>query len=542
MLFSKKTLFSLAALCVQFGMAQEAAAPADSAVVRLTSENFKDFMEHNPLVLAEFFAPWCGHCKNLAPEYVKAADILQEKGIPLVQIDCTEDQDICMEQNVPGYPTLKVFKNGELISKRDYSGARSADAIVNYMIKQSQPNVITVNDKKELTAFLEEVNQHVLVSYESENSKLNETFYKIADNLSEDYTFVSFPDKSVKDDAAKLALYVQGSDEPSYFTEVSDLLSGDFTKMESWLSTESLPYFASMNGDIFKKYMDSGLPLAYFFYTSEEEFESYSDLFSKLGKEYRGKINFVGLDSTKYGRHADNLNMKELFPLFVIHDISSNLKYGLDQLTPEEFSELTEPYTLDESEITKFVEDYANGDIEPIVKSEPIPETQETNVYKLVGKTHDEIVLDSDKDVLVKYYAPWCGHCKRLAPIYEELADVVASNKKTNNSFVIADIDDTVNDVANLQIKGYPTIILYPAGQKDKPITYEGSRSIESLLTFLEENSGNKINSMKLYKDYQNDLKIAQEEEAAKLAEKQKEAEEDDEFDDEEEEIGHDEL
>lgn len=60
----------------------------------------------------------------------------------------------------------------------------------------------------------------------------------------------------------------------------------------------------------------------------------------------------------------------------------------------------------------------------------------------LVGKNHDEFVLDETKDVLVEYYAPWCGHCKKLAPIWADLA------KKTEGieNLIIAQMDATQNE------------------------------------------------------------------------------------------------
>merc|ERR1712080_791532 len=86
-------------------------------------------------------APWCGHCKSLAPHYEEAATILKKDNIPIAKVDCTVETELCSAQRVNGYPTLKVFRNGV---PADYSGTRKTDGIVSYMKKQSLPAVSDV--------------------------------------------------------------------------------------------------------------------------------------------------------------------------------------------------------------------------------------------------------------------------------------------------------------------------------------------------------------------------------------------------------------
>lgn len=106
--------------------AAESADAADSNVISLTKDTFNDFVKEHDLVLAEFFAPWCGHCKALAPKYEEAATELKGKNIPLVKVDCTEEEELCRSYEVDGYPTLKVFRGAD--SHKPYGGARQADS------------------------------------------------------------------------------------------------------------------------------------------------------------------------------------------------------------------------------------------------------------------------------------------------------------------------------------------------------------------------------------------------------------------------------
>ena len=117
------------------------------------------------------------------------------------------------------------------------------------------------------------------------------------------------------------------------------------------------------------------------------------------------------------------------------------------------------------------------------LKSEPIPETQDA-VVVVVGLSYNDVVMDPTKDVLIEYYAPWCGHCKKLAPIFEELAESVAHI----DDIVIAKFDATANEVAGLVIKGYPTLKWFPKGDKSG-IEFEGDRELADFQAFLAKNS-----------------------------------------------------
>lgn len=507
MLLNKKTVFHTATLLASaLGVAAQegAVAPEDSAVVKLTSETFEDFIKENSLALVEFFAPWCGHCKTLGPQFVKAADALQEKDIPLAQVDCTEQQELCMSQGIRGYPSLKTFKDHDVANPKDYEGARSAEAIINYMLKQTLPVVQVFDSEETLNEFLANATLPVVISNGA--AALNETFYQTANKYSDEYSFATCSELK-----SELSLQLPGVSEPIVYNGNVEKIEETPEVLEDWLKVEALPYFGEVNGSTFASYLESGLPLAYFFYTNEDELEEYTPFFTELAKQHRGKLNFASLDSRKFGRHAESLNMREQFPLFAIHNVTSNLKYGLPQLAQEEFEKLTETVKLETKHIKNLVTDLLSSKAEPIVKSEEIPEVQESNVYKIVGKTHDDLIKDNKKDVLVKYYAPWCGHCKRLAPIYEELADILEAEK----NFVIGEVDATLNDIQDVVIEGYPTIVFYPAGKNAEPVVFNSQRDLESFLTFIEENAGNKI-----------DIKSVREAYEKKQAEKVEEAEE----------------
>jgi len=110
----------------------------EEGVAVLNRDTFAYYTFPKDLVLVEFYAPWCGHCKKMEPEYAKAAQILKEDGIHLAKVDATKEGALANEYFVQGFPTLILFRKG--VKVEDYSGERTSSAIVEYMRKQADPN------------------------------------------------------------------------------------------------------------------------------------------------------------------------------------------------------------------------------------------------------------------------------------------------------------------------------------------------------------------------------------------------------------------
>ncbi len=147
--------------------------------------------------------------------------------------------------------------------------------------------------------------------------------------------------------------------------------------------------------------LQAGIPLGYIFAETPEERASLAEALRPVAEKYKGVVNFATIDAKAFGAHAGNLNLPtDKFPSFAIQETVKNEKY------PFEGSSLTE------KKIGAFVKDFVDGKIEPSIKSEPIPEKQESPVTVVVAHSYKDIVLDDSKDVLVEFYAPWCGHCK----------------------------------------------------------------------------------------------------------------------------------
>ncbi|ORE09204.1 disulfide isomerase [Rhizopus microsporus var. microsporus] len=138
------------------------------------------------------------------------------------------------------------------------------------------------------------------------------------------------------------------------------------------------------------------------------------------------------------------------------------------------------------------VEDYRGGrDLNSLAsfvreKSGIIPriKAKKSDVVELNSKNFHEVALNPKQNVLVEFYASWCGHCKNLAPIWEKIGTAYSNVENC----VVAKIDaDKERDIGTeFDISGFPTIKLFPAGESE-PIPYEGARTEAAFIEFLNK-------------------------------------------------------
>ena len=122
-------------------------------VIVITDDNYNEVMKQSDYILVEFYAPWCGHCKQLAPEYSKASIDLKDSNIKLAKVDATENPKFSSMYSIRGYPTLIFFDKGIQIN---YSGGRKADEITNWLLKKTQISSKELASIKDIDNFVEE--------------------------------------------------------------------------------------------------------------------------------------------------------------------------------------------------------------------------------------------------------------------------------------------------------------------------------------------------------------------------------------------------
>jgi len=446
-------------------------------VYTLTGDTFSADIQEHPLTLVEFFAPWCGHCKQLAPNYEAAAKRLAADNSPavLAAVDCTVEKDLCSQYDVKGFPTLKLFR-ASTTNPADYTGGRTADDIYNYISKQTQPAYVQLQGDD--SEYWGKSGVKIVGVFSSADSDDAKAFIDTASTLRNDYLF------ALTDSPAHLSTHADGNavSAPSVVLfkdgEVPVVHSSSFSvpALTAFVNTEGFPLVGDIGPENFQKYVDRGLPLAWVFYDpdSDNSIDTLT-LISDAAKAVKGRLSVVKLDGVKWKEHAKHFGLGPELPSIVVEDREHNKNFVY-----------TPPSTgLTADSLTAHFQGFLDKSLQPNVKSQEVPADNDGVVKVVVGKSFDSEVLSNEKDVFVEFYAPWCGHCKSLAPKWEELGDMFADN----DNVVIAKVDATENDTP-AKVQGFPTLILYPAGKKEQPVPYEGDRTPAAMADFIRAHGG----------------------------------------------------
>merc|ERR1712152_67626 len=401
----------------------------EEGVLVLTDDNFQEAVDGNEFILVEFYAPWCGHCKALAPEYAKAAGILAEKDSPikLGKLDATEESKTAEKFEVRGYPTLKFFKNGKPM---EYGGGRTAETIVSWVEKKTGPPAKTLANADEAKAFVDGKTVAVIGCFKDETTDAAKAFLAVASNL-DDLAFGVTGDEAV---CSEYGVSGEGVVMVKTFDDGKAVLTEGLTEeaVAKFVTSESLPLVIDFNHETAQKIF-SGEVKSHFLMFSSAKADDHEDKLEKMramAKSSKGKMLFVTINT-------DEEDHKRILEFFGITE-SELPTYRAIKLGEDMAKFKPEDDAFENAE--QFVTDFLEGKLKQHLMSQEIPEDWDKEGVKvLVGKNFQEVALNAENDVFVEFYAPWCGHCKQLAPIWDELAEKF----EDNDQVVIAKLDAT---------------------------------------------------------------------------------------------------
>lgn len=462
----------------------------DDDIYILTDDNFDNFISKNDFVFVKFYAPWCGHCKKMAPALSKTASDLAESNpeIKIAKVDATVEKEVAGKIGLRGYPTIKFYYKQQMV---DYTGEREAEAMTNWLIKKSSNPVSLIETIEDLENLKKE-EEVVVVLFGKTDLDIFTTFAVSYDYAKFAYvTNSTIRDKyKVKENAVVLF---------KKFDEKRNDIPGVYSlpTIETFVKKNSIPSYMEKH-EKNDRFLAGGSPSIFIFYDHDNEStrDTYEDVTIDLASRLKGRGILIYTSDVKNAhqkKFSENLGVRaEMLPIVLLLD-SNNDKYVMTSKR------------INSNTIRKFISEWQSGNAKPFIKSAPVPEFQGV-VTEVVGKTYNDIVKNSDKDVLLEIYAPWCGHCKKLAPVYEELGNTL----KHNDKLVIAKFDGSANEAKGLTWKGFPTILFFPAGAKE-PITYErsGTDTVDTFIQFIKKNAKYPItDGLELDEDFVDDDEV----------------------------------
>ncbi|KAK9096079.1 hypothetical protein Sjap_021576 [Stephania japonica] len=401
------------------------------SVLTLDHSNFTDAVAKHSFIVVEFYAPWCGHCKSLAPEYEKAASVLVNNDPPVI------------------------------LAKVDANEEANKELLVNTMLeKQVGPASAEITSAEDASNLISGNKIYIVGVFPDFAGEEYQNFTAAAEKMRADYDFAHTKDAKFlpRGDAVKgpiIRLFKP-------FDELSvDFQDFHVDALEKFVEEASVPTVTIFNKDpnnhpfVIKFFNSPNAKAMLFLNFSDEAADSFKSKLQEVAESYKGKgISFLIGDLEASQGAFQYFGLKEeQVPLVVIQE-NDGEKY----LKPND------------------------GKVNPYRKSEPIPEVNNEPVKVVVADTLNEFV-NSGKNVLLEFYAPWCGHCQKLAPILEE----VAISFQGDENVVIAKIDATANDIPSgvFDVKGYPT--LYFKSADGNIVQYEGDRTKEDLIQFIQK-------------------------------------------------------
>lgn len=457
-------------------------------VLVLTDKNIQEAIDAYQFVLVKFYAPWCGHCKDLAPEYAKVAEILKEKNpdIKLAKIDATENPGAARRYAIKGYPSLKFFRSGQprtyqdnIKSGTNYKGERNSDNIINWLEMMTKPSVVDLDSIEEIDKFTKDNDVAIVGFFRDRRNWANKNYNEAAEHLYDHgYTFGFTSNKDLfdnynvtQDDVVLFKAFEEGrvDFEGKYGWSV-DLIS-------NFIISNSLPQVIEFNPKLLPRILSTKDKGALYLVSSfsslrSDGYASHLEMARLIAQEYENRILTVIINA------KDEANKALLNKLRVTeNDVPAiRFAYGMDK------KYIPDTTDISETEIKKFVDEILVGRRNPILwtKSEEAPKDwNKESVKVLVGQNFHDVV-NKKRNVFVDFYDSSCGRCQDFAPIWEHLGDTF----KDRWDIMIAKMDGTMNELEALEISEYPTLLLFK-GNAAKYVPFREEPTLKALLKFL---------------------------------------------------------
>ncbi|KFO34786.1 Protein disulfide-isomerase A2 [Fukomys damarensis] len=454
--------------------------PKEDGVLVLNGSTLSWALQEHSALLVEFYAPWCGHCQALAPEYSKAAILLEDESVPvtLAKVDGPAEPDLMEKFGVTEYPTIKFFQDGNHTHPEEYTGPREAEGIAEWLRRRVGSSAAHLEDEESLQALLDAQDVVVVGFFQDLQGEDVATFLALArDALDMTFGLTDQPQLFKKFGLTKdTVILFKKFDEGQADFPVDEETGLDLGNLSRFLVTHSMHLVTEFNQQTSRKIYAARI-LNHLLLFVNQTLAPHQELlasFREAAPPFRGQVLFVVVDVA-----ANNDDVLQYFglkaeeaPTMRLINIETTRKYA-----PVDGGPITS------ASVASFCHSVFSGEAKPYLLSQEIPPGWDQRPVKiLVGKNFEQVAFDETKNVFVKFYAPWCSHCKEMAPAWEALAE----KYRDHEDIVIAELDATANELEAFAVHSFPTLKFFPAGPGRKVTEYKSARDLETFSKFLD--------------------------------------------------------
>ena len=438
--------------------------PEESDVLVLDDSTLDQAVAEHSYLLVEFYAPWCGHCQKLAPEYAKAATALKAHSPPLhlAKVDATVNSLLATRYEITSFPTLKFFQYG---TARDYEGGRIAEEIAYWVREAIKPMMKVVNSVEEVKGVVEKKGVVVVVFAQEGSEAARAAEISAVLTKAKDYLLVPQPEiaQIFSTSRPSLALFNHKEDTKSSFSGPwTDSAISDFVK------NAKLPLVMDFTPTALDYAVQNHQPVVFVF-SSEGEKDAIFSVLVSVAKAEKQTIRFIlgDLEGEKYSRLADYLGvMGGTQPTAVLFD-------------PQETAFLRYKFTetsLNQANLQAFIQKWRNGELISFYKSESEPISQGSVLHLTRNNYKGMVSRYSGTGLLVFGYAEWCLRCQNV--------DIERISSDLTRNVRVGKVDVMKNDLEGVEIMTFPAFYCYKGTEKVK---YSGDFSSEDVVAWAKE-------------------------------------------------------
>ena len=474
----------------------------------LTNENFKKFTTSGEHVLVTFYAPWDGHSKSFLKQFHELGTshtISSDSRLKFGKVDATVEKELAKEYEVETYPQIILFRHGQ---PKEYKGSLAANG-------EGLRKWLRRNTHHKPAAWLEGVDDvHVftlgrpvcIVGFFDDTGHLD-NFHAAAYDFHLDFgeTSSKIATEKYKTQRPGIIMF-RNFAVPAHFQGNVNSLE----EMKQFIATNMVPKVVDYaKKDQMERVFEGPIAANVFLFRqqNDEEADKLEAEFAKAADQLYGRVHFIsgGFDEqTLYSFFAIRARDTPTVRLYA-HDLKYAYKGSLkpdegkkevmktikdhdgnDIPNPKYDEEMASQTSTVFEDLIKFVDAYEKGKLVPILKSEKPPKSAPSanEATVVVGRTFDEIVTQSNKHVMLFFYAPWCQTSKALMPLWDKLAEMY----REYDEVTIAKMDATKNEAKGIHVKSYPTIYFYKSGDKPRHEEFdEKKKDLASFVRFIGE-------------------------------------------------------